>query len=235
MKSLKQTLFLTVAVALTTAVNATAGGDAVSAPVNFNSATPAQLSGKAAELVAQADAKSQRQTTIDVVKAAVKLNPAGAAEIVGSIAKASPESAATAAGTAVTLVPNRAVSIARAAALAAPAKAGAIVEAICRVVPADYAKVAVAEVVPGATREILAGVSAALPQLASAINQTLAASLGVDPSVNLVLAQSGGAAVPLAQGPTITAPLVPITLTPTIINPANGTQVPSGAHNYSAP
>jgi hypothetical protein len=143
----------------------------------LSTTTQAELPAKAADLVAQADAKQQQQTTIDVVKAAVGLNPAAAAVIVGSIAQTTPAMAAIAAGTAAGLVPNQAATIARAAAAAAPQQAGKIVEAICRVLPAAYAEVAeaVADVVPGAGKEILAGVSAAIPALKGPIDKVLLA------------------------------------------------------------
>src|ERR1039458_2058316 len=108
MKSLKRTMFLTVAVALTVAVNVGAVEKTSASPALgvLSTATSAELPAKAAELVAQADAKTLKQTTIEVVKAAVGLNPAAAPAIVGSIAQASPAMAATAAATAVQLVPN---------------------------------------------------------------------------------------------------------------------------------
>ena len=209
--------------------------------------------------MAQADAKNLKETTIDVVKAAVGLNPAAAPAIVGSIAQAVPAMAATASATAVQLVPNQVLLIARAAAAAAPAKAGAIVESICRVLPAQYQKVAaaVAEVVPGAGKDILAGIAAAIPNLKSAINQALADYKGDVPSVSAVLTQvaqtensmniaafsagtpasSAGGSSPatpaiLPQGPSAAPPQVPIVTSP-VLNPNTGT--PGQGHNYSAP
>ena len=81
----------------------------------LSTTTQAELPAKAADLVAQADARQREQTTVDVVKAAGGLNPAAAAVIVGSIARTTPEMAALAAGTAVGLVPYQAAAIARAA------------------------------------------------------------------------------------------------------------------------
>lgn len=245
-------MFLTVAVAFATVFKASAGDNPGVNPFLgvLTTATSAELPAKAGELVSQADAKTLKQTTIDVVKAAVGLNPAAAPAIVGSIAQASPAMTVTASATAVALVPNQAVVIARAAASAVPAKAGAIVEAICRVVPADYQKVAtaVAEVVPGAGEQILAGVAAAIPELKMAISQTLVSYDGKIPSVTAVLTQvaqtesSTLAATPLTgtpnlpRGPSATPPQVPISGTlPPPLNPGTGTPVPPGGHNYSAP
>jgi len=206
--------------------------------------TQAELPAKAADLVAQADAKHQQQTTIDVVKAAVGLNPAAAAVIVGSIAQKTPAMAAIAAGTAAGLVPNQAAAIARAAAVAAPQQAGKIVEAICRVLPAAYAEVAeaVADVVPGAGKEILAGVSAAIPALKGPIDKVLLVGNGGVASVYAVLTQvestqpsvsSGVGVQPMMVAPVIKPPSVPPPANPVNLNPGSGTPVPPGGRNYS--
>ncbi len=190
-------------VALATASKATASDNNSANPSLgvLTTATFAELPAKAGALVAQADAKTLKQTTIDVVKAAVGLNPAAAPAIVENIAKTSPAMTAIAAATAVALVPNQAVVIARAAATAVPAKAGAIVEAICRVVPADYQKVAmaVAEVVPGANKEILAGIAAAIPELKNSINQILVTYGSNIPPMSLVLPQLSQPAASIAE------------------------------------
>ena len=247
MKSLKYTVFLTVAVALATASQASASDNNSANPSLgvLTKATSAELPAKAGALVAQADAKVLKQTTIDVVKAAVGLNPAAAPSIVGNIAKASPAMTAIASATAVALVPNQAVAIARAAASAVPARAGAIVEAICRVVPADYQKVAaaVAEVVPGASKEILAGIAAAIPELKNAINQILVTYGSNLPTMSTLLPQisqpetsvAGNATPSSPRGPSPVPPQVPISGTPPVINPGTGTQAPAGGHNYSSP
>src|ERR1035437_1229922 len=117
MKLLKFTVCLTAAVALALAVKVSAGETSGANPFlgNLSTATAAELPAKAAELVAKAEVKKLKQTTVDVVKAAVGLNPAAAPAIVGSIAQASPDMAGTAAASSVVLVPNQAVAIARAA------------------------------------------------------------------------------------------------------------------------
>src|ERR1035441_5451693 len=64
-------------------------------------AVPAgELPAKAADLVVQAKARDRKATTINVVKAALSINPAAAPAIVGAIARAVPVMAAVAAGTA---------------------------------------------------------------------------------------------------------------------------------------
>jgi len=256
---------LVLAIAVTLAAGATAGDITAANPALgvLSTVTAAQLPAKAAELVSQAgNGASLTATTIDVVKAAVGLNPAEAPAIVGSIAKVSPAMAATASATAVALVPKQVVPIARAAAAACPAKAGAIVEAICRVLPADYLKVAeaVSEVVPGSSKEILAGVAAAIPGLKFSIDQTLASYQGSDPSVSMILSQvaqtepsvaalatttgfaqgspvQSAPAVPvtLPRGPSVGPPFNPVSSTPTVITPSSGGAVPTGGHGYAAP
>jgi len=252
MKITKYTVTLATSVALMLALKATATDNAAASPYLgvLTTATSAELPAKAADLVAQADAKNLKQTTIDVVKAAVGLNPAAAPAIVGSIAQTSPTMAGTAAATAASLVPNQVVVIARAAAAAAPAKAGAIVEAICRALPATYQVVAgaVADVVPGAGKEILAAVATAIPELKTTISQTLASFGGNIPSVSMVLAQvaqtesssgavalSSGAIPTGARGPGAVPPQVPISSTPTVLNPANANPAPPGGNGYVSP
>ena len=259
MKTLKYTMSFLAAIVLATAVKGSAGENngANSFFASLSAATCAELPAKAAELVSQADPKNLKQTTMDVVKAAVGLNPAAAPVIVGSIAQSSPAMVVIAAAKAVSLVPDQAATIARAAAVVVPTKAGQIVEAICRVVPGAYQKVAtaVAEVVPGAGREILTAVSTAIPTLKDSINTVLASYNGNVPSVSSVLAQvtpsiEVAKTVPQAMtapqvsqptfnspslSPTFGAPFVPIIPHTLNIDPTAGGKVPTGGRNYAAP
>ena len=229
------------------------GADAAPASPSLSilkSATLAELPGKAAALVAAAEPTNQIQTTIDVVKSAIGLNPAAARAIVGTIAANTPEMAGMAAATAASLLPKQAALLAQAAAAAAPKQAGQIVEAVCRVVPNDYRAIAlaVAEAVPNATRQILAGVAAALPELKDAIANSVAAYQNTAPSVALVLAQvqnhSGlsllAAGTPASvsahsvnptPGPAFAAaPSIPV-----VLDAGNAGQVPTGGRNYANP
>ena len=233
-------------------IGADAGDKAVASPSLsiLSKVASAELPGKAAALVAKADAKNQKQTTVDVVKTAIGLNPAAAPLIVGSIAQITPEMAAIASATAAYLVTNQVLLIAKAAVAAAPAKAGEIVEALCHVWPANYQEIAnaVAEVVPGAGKNILAGIAMAIPELKNAIYQALANYGGRIPSVNQVLTQASqiqnstiqatlasGSPVSLpARGPTQGAPYVPVSSTPTLTTPSSGGSTPNPV-NYSAP
>ncbi len=253
MKAIKSTIVLAMTMGLVTmggCQNSYSSENTSSNPYLgvLSTTAPAELPGKAGELIAQADAKNIRQTTIDVVKAAVGLNPAAATAIVGSIAQLSPKMAGLAAATAISLVPNQETSIARAAAAAAPKQAGSIVEAICRLLPSDYQKVAdtVSEVVPGSGKEILAGISAAMPQLKDLINQVLASYNGNIPSVSAILGQvaqaasaTGTAALAsgspsLPRGPSVGPPTIPISGSqPSPINPGSGGVTP--VPGYASP
>ena len=226
-------LSLVMAVTLVAAAKMYAGETPSANPYfgTLSTVSPAELPAKSAALVTQADAKNRAESTINVVKAAVGLNPAAAAAIVGTIAKSVPEMASVAAGAAVALVPDQAIAIAHAAAAAAPSEAGKIVEAVCRVVPNQFQAVAqaVAEVAPGAGKAILAGVSAAIPALKEPIDTALAGSSSGNSSVNDVLSQAAPA---YHYGP----PYVPPSATPvTISPPVTGGTVPPGGRKYSSP
>ena len=251
MKNLKYTLPLAMALALATTVPVNAGesGSANKYTAILVAATSAEMPAKAAFLVSQADAKHLEQTTIEVVKAAVGLNPAAAPTIVGTIAKAEPSMAGTAAATAVALVPHMAAAIARAAAVMAPTQAGAIVEAICRVAPAAYPNVAtaVSEVVPGAAKEIMAGIAAAIPELKDSINQTMAGyNNGNMPSVPVLvygfahsapvtLSSVSPVFTPLPMGPGGGTPGTGYIPPPTTYNPTNGYDETGGGGGVVAP
>lgn len=266
MKLSNYQLLLAAAIASSVAMGAIASDSKTTASPALNvlsSTTSAELPAKAADLVAKADAKNLKNTTVDVVKAAVGLNPAAAPAIVGSISQTTPTMAPTASATAAALVPDQVLLIARAAAAASPSQAGAIVEAICRVLPASYEKiaVAVAEVVPGAGKEILAGVTTAIPGLKGTVDKTLANYQGSVPSVSTVLSQvsqtetsanvvalasaapattakpAATTLIPAAQVVTPTTPVVPVSTTPTITSGNGGTPIVPGrgGRTYSAP
>ncbi len=253
MKALKYQMPFIVTVAFAMTFNSVASEGIPANPyfATLSKATAAELPSKSAELVSNADSKQQRQTTIDVVGAAVPLNPAAAPAIVGSISQSSPDMASVAAATAVSLVPDQATVIAHVAAAAAPTKAGQIVEAICRVLPGDYQKIAeaVAEVVPGAGKEILTAISAAIPALKDPINQVLASDKGNMPPVSSVLEQVKSNAplvadapvtpstfnTPSLAPPTAGPPFVPLPPQHQNIDPGSGGQVPPGGRNYASP
>ena len=215
----------------------------------LKSVPQAELPGKAASLVAAADAKSQVQTAVDVIKSGIGLNPGAASAIVGAIAARTPEVAAVTAATAASLLPKQASALAKTAAAAAPKFAGKIVEAVCAVAPNSYKEIAqaVADAVPGAAREILTGVAAAIPSLKGAISNALA--IYKTPSVNLVLSQTyatTAAATPaalntLTSGMTVTPNVNPIPTpiglpsAPVNLDPGSTGQVPSGGRDYSVP
>lgn len=250
-----QTKAIVALVAVVSALSAMAADTNSANPFlgELSKTTALELPAKSAKLVTQAPAKTQAQATADVVKAAVGLNPASAGAVVGTIAQAVPEMAPIAAGTAVSLVPNQAASIARVAAAAAPAQAGKIVEAVCRVL-LDKSKfkevaLAVAESAPDQTKDILSGVSAAIPALQSPLAKimagvtdkntlTVATVLDQVPST-LDLAAAGPAATAGAQpalaGPTFGAPYVPPAGSHQNLDPGSGGDVPTGGTGYVAP
>lgn len=199
-------------------------------------ATPgAELPGKAAELVIASTTNNVRQTTIDVVKAAVGLNPLVAPMVVGSVAQASPTMAPQAAVTAAALLPGQAARITRSAALGATNQVEAIVQAVCAACPGDYAAVAeaAARVAPGQSKNILRAVVAAIPDLGPSVDSALSGA--TLPSVPVVLAKVnstqkvsvGGGHAKIAFGPPIVI-LDPPSNPP--VNPSSGSPV-----NYSTP
>jgi hypothetical protein len=203
----------------------------------------AELPVRAAELIKNANARSRETVTIGVVKAAVSINPAAAPVIVASIARAVPDMASIAAATAAAAQPKQAVAITKAAAAAAPSKAALIVVAVCRAVPADYKNIAVAaaQAVPGSDKEILTAMAAAFPELKSGIDSLLTSHSGNPPNVSYALtsispatSQSGPGTTtpsipaPLARGPAIGPPFIPLSQTPTNVTPGTSGNVPPG-------
>ena len=249
MSTLKSAFVIGVTVLLTVIFLGAAAETTASPSLSILKSIPlAELPGKAADLVAAANPKTQTQTTVDIVKSAIGLNPAAATAIVGSIAATTPKMAAVAAATAAGLLPKLAADIARAAASAAPEQAGKIVEAVCRITPESYRAIAlaVAEIAPKAAREILAAVAAALPQLKDAITSALAEFKNTTASVKLILAQVDKSSLTVASTgkPTSVRPnvhpvpgpgFVPPPPAPVILDPGQNSQVPTGGRNYANP
>ncbi len=219
-------------------------------------APAAELPAKAADLVAHTRARERVAATIEVVKAAVAINPAAAPATVGAIARAVPAVAHIAAGTAAAEQPKQASAIAKAAAAAAPSKAGKIVIAVCRAVPNDYRNIAIAvsQAAPTSGKEIVKAVAAALPELKPCIEKTLAAYSGTVVSVAGTLDQvaimsqtttvASGSKSPttspnvpmgLSRGPSVGPPYLPITSTPINVTPGTSGEVPEGGRNYAQP
>jgi hypothetical protein len=148
--------------------------------------------------------------------------------------------APVAAGTAAAQQPKQASAIAKSAAAAAPKMAGKIVVAVCQAVPNDYRNVAVAvsQAVPGACKEILNAVAAALPDLKAFIEKALA---GYESNVTSVATVLDSAKTdqtnpaPLARGPSVGPPFLPLSTTPANIPPSGSGNVPPGGRDYAAP
>ncbi len=211
---------------------------------------PIELPAKAAQVVKETKASQRQTATINVVKAAVGINPAAAPAIVGAIARTTPEMASAAAGTAAAAQPKQAGAIAKAAAAGAPTKAGKIVTAVCRAAPMDYRGIAIAvsQAVPGAAKEILEAVASALPDLKPYIEEAITSFRGGVLTVAAVLDQaaklaqtspgsgSGPVALaPMARGPSIAPPYLPMSGTPANVTPTTSGEVPVGGRNYASP
>jgi hypothetical protein len=218
-------------------------------PAKLSSVPAAELPAKAAQLVTDAKASDRKTTTIDVVKAALAINPAAAPAIVGAIARAVPDMAALAAATSAADQPKQAGAIAKAAAAAAPKMAAKIVAAVCRAVPKEYREVAVgvAQVVHGSDKIVLTAVAGALPDLKAAIAQALAEYTGpvsvapvLDEAAKLSQSQpaSGDQAStlpPLPRGPAIGPPYLPLQTTPRDVTTGSSGVVPPGGRDYAQP
>lgn len=208
-----------------------------------------ELPAKSAELVKKAKARDWGKTTVSVVNSAVEINPAATPAVVGAISKSVPDMAATAAGTAATQQPKQAAAITKAAVAAAPSKVSKIVAAVTRAVPAEYRSISVAaaEVAPTAGKEILAAVGSAIPELKMGVEKSLATyNVSGAPAVAMALDKAAAgtqtasvnnatAAGPLPKGPTVGAPFLPLSGSPTAVTPATGQDVPPGGRDYSAP
>jgi len=209
----------------------------------FRDVPAAEVPAKAAELVSLAKAPQRDRTAATTVKMAVKAHPTTAVATVGAISSKCPETSAITAATAATLQPKQVLLIAHAAAKAAPAQAAAIVKALCKAVPSAYREVAqvVGAAVPGATQEIIAALAEARPDLKSQLEGAVASFQGNLPSVAMVLDRAGDLAAttptgngPGSRGPTVGAPYVPLSGTPTYVPPVGGV-VPPGGRDYAAP
>ncbi len=203
----------------------------------LSSVPAAELPARAAQLVKESKARAREATTINVVKAALGINPAAAPALVGAIARAVPEMAPVAARTAAAEQPKQASAIAKAAAAAAPSQAGKIVAAVCRAVPKEYRSIAIAasEAVPDAGREILNAVASALPDLKLSIEKTLANYGGNVPFVGNALDQATKLSQNESRPPTIGPPYIPLSGTPANIDPSTSGEVPPGGRNYARP
>jgi hypothetical protein len=195
----------------------------------LSSVPAAELPAKAAQFVKDAKPDAWEETTINVVKPAVGINPAAAPAIVGAIARSVAPMAAVAAGTAAKEQPKQACTIAKAAAAAAPSQAGPIVLAVCKAAPDDYRCIAIAvsQAAPGSRKDILRAVAYARPELESEIEKALEGSGASGPSVVTTLDYATATHSPygLGRSPISTPPGPSIGLPPG----------PPGGRNYAKP
>jgi hypothetical protein len=222
-------------------------------------APSAELPAKAAELIKDSPSRERAAVTVEVVRAAVGINPAAAPAIVGAIARAVPDEASIAAATAAEMLPRQAADIAKAASAAAPSKAGKIVAAVCRAAPKEYHGIALesAQAAPAASTEILRAVASVFPDLKPGIERALTGYVGNPQAVAVVLETTKPSAPPppvllpgmgggilagggnnggaVSRGPSIAPPYVVPSGTATNLNPANSGNVTRGGRNYAAP
>jgi hypothetical protein len=236
------------ALAIFTLSSSAADSPAKSVRQTLSAVPMAELPAKAADIVRNAKVRDRGFVTVDVVEAALAINPNAAPTVVAAIAKAVPDMASIAAGKAAELRPNRAAEIGRAAAAAAPSKAAKIAAAVSRAAPAEYRNVAVAvaHAAPGNGAQILRAIASVFPELKPAIDGALAANLKTTPTVASVLdsakpvtvTDSGAVAAdgtPPVRGPAVAPPYVPGSGSgPNVTTSTSGT-VPRGGRNYATP
>ena len=204
-----------------------------------------EMPAKAAAMIKAAGKADREATTIQVVTAAVTLNPASAPAIVAVISREVPASAPTAAATAAALQPAQASAIAKAAAAAAPDQVGPIVVAVCKAVPNQFRNVAIAvsQAVPKSSRQILEAIATAIPELKPSIENALASYSG-----GMTLASSLEKAAPAPtgpggpdsvftsfRGPAPAPPYIGLSGTATNVAPGAPGEQPPGGRNYAAP
>ena len=127
----------------------------------------AELPREAASLVTSAKVENQDSVAADVIRAALRVNPASVPVIVGSVARSTPKAAAVAASTAASTQPKSIGAITRAAVGAAPKELVPIVSALCKAQPSSFYTVGVtaAEVAPNSSKEIVDAIVAGIPSL----------------------------------------------------------------------
>jgi hypothetical protein len=206
----------------------------------------AELPLAAARIVKGAKPQDRTALVPNVIKIAVRINPAATTAIVGAVAQAVPEVAAAAARAAVTEQPSLAVPIAQTAVAIVPDRASQIVEFLCAVVPAEYSDIAIAasRLAPVRSKAILKVVEEIRPELKPYLEFELAKYQRTQPPVpdclaqaelaqrQAVAAQRGGwGASPAAPrgGPPITPP------GQLGSNPPKGGASPPGGRNYARP
>ena len=180
----------------------------------------AEMPAKAADLISHSKSRDRATTTVDVIVAAIAINPAAAPSIVGAVARSMSYMASVAAGTAAAEQPKQAAAIAKAAAAAAPSQARKIVMAVCRAVPKDYRNIvlAVSEAVPTASKEILNAITSCMPELKPYIEQALLAHGGNTSALSSILddaaklAQTGSGARTASASLSRNAPANPSTI-----------------------
>ena len=118
---------------------------------------PAEMPERAASFVSHKQASAQSDAAVGAMKAAIALNPAGAAAVLASIVKAAPATAPEVTAAAVAGLPKQGSALAQIGAKNAPAYAARISARLAKQDPRNGKRLAeaIAEIVPVATQEIL--------------------------------------------------------------------------------
>ena len=118
---------------------------------------PAEMPERAASFVSHKQASAQSDAAVGAMKAAIALNPSGAASVLASIVKAAPATAPEVTAAAVAGLPKLSVTLAQVGAKNAPAYASRISARLARQDPRNGKRLAeaIAEIVPVASQEIL--------------------------------------------------------------------------------
>jgi hypothetical protein len=196
--------------------------------------TALELPTKAASLVAQTSAADRQSVTIAVVKAAIGLNPAVAADVVSALVRQNPALAPVVAVTAVTLQHKQIGLITKAATAAAPSEATKIVAALMKEFPTDYGVIAMAaaEGAPAAGREILAVIAQYVPGLQAFIQS---ATANADVPVPAIISQAVASGVVATTDPQPTQPTTPVTpsFSPPTITPGGFVTFPGAPGSFT--
>ena len=203
--------------------------------------TPAaELPASVAKTLQQADPAKLLATTTNVVKLAVRINPAATFAIVSAASAAEPQLAAIISEVAAGEQRQLATEIARTAALASPGQAGEIVRRVGEAAPAQLRNIAVevSRVAPSRNRGIIQAVGMVRPELGSYLQIEVtrygqnapSVSRCFDRAVQAHARDVGSVSSRYSDGSTSPVPAVP-----SQSKPGRGGGSPPGGRNYARP
>ena len=205
-------------------------------------ATRAEMPALAARLVQRARPKDRISTATNVVREAVRMNPAATVAIVGAVVRAEPDAAGAIAETAANQEASLAPEIARVAAAVVSRNAGEVVVRVGRITPQDLRDIAVAasSLAPMANRDILRAVGTVRPELGQYIDIEISKCGRKVPPVSRCLDRAE-AALALARPPSGPSSSKPGNERPSGGSrpigpkPPRGQGHPPGGRNYARP